>query len=93
MSTADKHFSSSNLWVPSKDCGFLSIPCWFHKKYDSGESDTYKANGSEFAIKYGSGSIEGFTSNDVLGIAGMSVRDVTFAEATKEPGLAFVLAG
>ncbi|KAL2002741.1 hypothetical protein VTN02DRAFT_6071 [Thermoascus thermophilus] len=78
---------SSNLWVPSSECG--SIACYLHSKYDSSESSTYKKNGSEFSIRYGSGSLSGFVSNDVLQIGDLKVKDQDFAEATSEPGLAF----
>ncbi|KAF8655275.1 hypothetical protein AX16_003175 [Volvariella volvacea WC 439] len=78
---------SSNLWVPSTKC--TSIACFLHTKYDSSRSSTYKANGTEFSIQYGSGSMEGFVSNDVLGIGDLVVRNQDFAEAVKEPGLAF----
>jgi len=33
--------------------------------------------------------MEGFVSNDVLNIGDLSVKNQDFAEATKEPGLAF----
>jgi len=78
---------SSNLWVPSKDC--TSIACFLHTKYDSSASSTYKANGTKFEIHYGSGSMEGFVSNDVLTIGDLHIKKQDFAEATKEPGLAF----
>ncbi|KAL2014216.1 hypothetical protein VTN00DRAFT_1741 [Thermoascus crustaceus] len=78
---------SSNLWVPSSECG--SIACYLHNKYDSSESSTYKKNGSEFSIRYGSGSLSGFVSNDVLQIGDLKVKNQDFAEATSEPGLAF----
>jgi len=78
---------SSNLWVPSTQC--TSIACFLHAKYDSGESTSYAANGTEFSIHYGSGSMEGFVSNDVLNIGDLCIRHQDFAEATKEPGLAF----
>jgi len=78
---------SSNLWVPSSKCS--SIACFLHQKYDSGQSSTYKANGSEFSIHYGSGSMEGFVSNDVLTIGDLRIPKQDFAEAVKEPGLAF----
>jgi len=78
---------SSNLWVPSKEC--TSIACFLHTKYDSSASSTYKANGTEFEIHYGSGSMEGFVSNDVLTIGDIEIKKQDFAEATKEPGLAF----
>ncbi|KAF8897570.1 aspartic peptidase domain-containing protein [Infundibulicybe gibba] len=78
---------SSNLWVPSSKC--TSIACFLHSKYDSSSSSTYKANGSEFSIQYGSGSMEGFVSSDDLSIGDITIKHQDFAEATKEPGLAF----
>lgn len=73
--------------MPSSECG--SIACYLHSKYDSSESSTYKKNGSEFSIRYGSGSLSGFVSNDVLQIGDLKVKNQDFAEATSEPGLAF----
>ncbi|PPJ49963.1 hypothetical protein CBER1_04703 [Cercospora berteroae] len=78
---------SSNLWVPSQECG--SIACYLHSKYDHGESSTYKKNGSSFAIRYGSGSLEGYVSQDTVQIGDLKIKDQLFAEATSEPGLAF----
>lgn len=78
---------SSNLWVPSSECS--SIACYLHSKYDSSASSTYKANGSEFEIRYGSGSLSGFVSQDVFQIGDLKVKHQDFAEATSEPGLAF----
>jgi saccharopepsin len=78
---------SSNLWVPSTRC--TSIACFLHAKYDATSSSTYKENGTAFAIQYGSGSLEGVISNDVLQIGDLRVKDQDFAESTKEPGLAF----
>lgn len=78
---------SSNLWVPLKDC--TSLACFLHAKYDHDESSTYKANGSEFAIQYGSGSLEGYVSQDTLSIGDLVIPNQGFAEATSEPGLAF----
>lgn len=78
---------SSNLWVPSQSCG--SIACYLHQKYDSSESSTYKKNGSSFEIHYGSGSLEGFVSQDTVSIGDLTIKNQDFAEATSEPGLAF----
>ncbi|ROV95556.1 hypothetical protein VSDG_05361 [Cytospora chrysosperma] len=78
---------SSNLWVPSSKC--TSIACYLHTKYESSASSTYKKNGSSFEIQYGSGSMKGFVSQDVLQIGDLTIKNQDFAEATQEPGLAF----
>lgn len=78
---------SSNLWVPSSECG--SIACYLHTKYDSSSSSTYKKNGTSFEIRYGSGSLSGFVSEDVMTIGDLKIKNQIFAEATEEPGLAF----
>jgi saccharopepsin len=78
---------SSNLWVPSTQC--TSIACFLHTKFDSSASSTYKPNGTTFSIQYGSGSMEGFVSRDHLTIGDITITNHLFAEAVKEPGLAF----
>lgn len=77
----------SNLWVPSQECG--SLACFLHAKYDHSTSSTYKKNGTEFKIQYGSGAMEGFVSQDLLTIGDLVIPNQDFAEATAEPGLAF----
>jgi len=78
---------SSNLWVPSTECG--SIACYLHQKYDSSASSTYKQNGSQFEIRYGSGEVKGFISEETLKIGDLKVKHQLFGEVTEEPGLAF----
>ncbi len=73
---------SSNLWVPSGTCTFC-----LKKKYYSGQSSTYIANGTSFAIQYGSGSLTGFLSTDDVTIGGITVNQQTFAEATGFPSI------
>lgn len=60
-----------------------------HNTYNSSLSATYKPNGTEFSIQYGSGAMDGFLSTDILGVAGVQVMDQTFAEAVNEPGVSF----
>lgn len=83
---------SSNLWVPSTQCGLLNIACKLHNKYDSNSSTTYIPDGQGFAIEYGSGSLSGFLSVDVLNFGGIDITNQTFAEALDEPGISFVTA-
>jgi len=83
---------SSNLWVPSSHCPISVIACDLHNKYNGAHSSTYVANGTAFAIQYGSGSMKGFLSQDTLNMGGLTVLRQGFAEATALPGLTFDVA-
>lgn len=78
---------SSNLWVPSTKC--WDVACLVHSRYDAWKSKTHKKNGTKFAIQYGTGSVAGVISHDVLTWGGLKVP-VDFGEAHKLPGLVFV---
>ncbi|CAN1165690.1 Aspartic proteinase A1 [Linum perenne] len=82
---------SSNLWVPSSKC-YFSISCLVHSKYRSSQSSTYKKNGKSAAIQYGTGSIAGFFSVDSVKVGNLVVKDQEFIEATREPGVTFLVA-
>ncbi|XP_017582738.1 PREDICTED: renin [Corvus brachyrhynchos] len=57
---------SANLWVPSYKCSPLYSACVSHSRYDSSKSRTYIANGTGFAIRYGTGSVKGVLSQDIV---------------------------
>ncbi|XP_047334471.1 cyprosin-like [Impatiens glandulifera] len=82
---------SSNLWVPSTKC-YFSVSCYFHSKYKSGLSSSYKKNGKSAEIHYGTGSIAGFFSQDHVSVGDLVVKSQDFIEATKEPGITFLAA-
>uniref|UniRef100_A0A8C8AMB6 renin n=1 Tax=Otus sunia TaxID=257818 RepID=A0A8C8AMB6_9STRI len=89
---------SANLWVPSYKCSPLYSACVSHSRYDSSKSRTYVANGTGFAIRYGTGSVKGFLSQDIVlgGPLGDLVSDIpiiqVFAEATALPAFPFIFA-
>ncbi|XP_020593223.1 phytepsin-like isoform X1 [Phalaenopsis equestris] len=82
---------SSNLWVPSAKC-YFSVACFFHSKYKSSKSSTYRKNGQSAAIQYGTGAVAGFLSQDHITVGDLLVKDQVFIEATKEPGVTFLVA-
>ncbi|KAK6149732.1 hypothetical protein DH2020_017257 [Rehmannia glutinosa] len=82
---------SSNLWVPSAKC-YFSVPCFFHSKYKSSQSSTYKKNGKSAAIQYGTGAISGFFSEDNVKVGDLVVKGQEFIEATREPSVTFLVA-
>ncbi|CAO2178893.1 unnamed protein product [Urochloa humidicola] len=82
---------SSNLWVPSSKC-YLSMACYFHERYKAGQSNSYKKNGKPASIRYGTGAISGYFSLDSVKIGDVVVRNQDFIEATKEPGITFMVA-
>jgi cathepsin D len=72
---------SSNLWVPSKGCTNCQTR---PHKYDSSASSTYVKNGESFALAYGTGSCNGFLSNDNVQLGGLTISNFTFGEVTTE---------
>ncbi|KAI4295931.1 hypothetical protein L6164_035924 [Bauhinia variegata] len=82
---------SSNTWVPSSKC-YFSVACYFHAKYRSEQSSTYRENGTSAAIQYGTGAISGFFSYDNVKVGDIVVKNQEFIEATREPGVTFLVA-
>ncbi|XP_053908334.1 cathepsin D-like [Cuculus canorus] len=83
---------SADLWVPSSRCCWIYLACWLHRRYRSTLSLTHRPNGTRFAISYGSGSLSGFLSVDILRVSNVSVPAQIFAEAVELPGFAFAAA-
>jgi len=80
---------SSNLWVYSSKCH--SVACLTHSKYNASKSDTYEADGQDFDITYGSGSVNGFVSRDVAKINGDITAKMGFGEIQKVDGKTFLV--
>jgi saccharopepsin len=61
------------LWIYSSQC--KSIPCWYHSTYNAEQSRTYKKNGKDFNITYGSGSVGGYVSEDTVVLGDVTASD------------------
>jgi len=75
---------SSNLWVPNTRPWVATT---HHNIYEHAKSSTYKANGTQFKIMYGSGPVSGYFSSDTVSFGGFSLPDFTFAEVNDYSGL------
>jgi hypothetical protein len=69
---------SSNLWVPGKKCNWHT--CWLHPRFDESKSKTFKADGREFKVSYGSGPVEGTFNSDTVKVGDVEVPNALFAE-------------
>jgi hypothetical protein len=76
---------SSNLWVSNIKPSIFSLSK--HNYYDHSLSSTYVANGTTFAIEYGSGPVAGEYSADTMSVGGVDIPGYTFAEADDVSGL------
>lgn len=53
-----------DLFLVLKKISKINVFSVLHNKYDSTKSSTYEKNGTDFEIRYGSGSMKGFLSTD-----------------------------
>jgi len=58
--------------VPGANC--TSSPCQNHQKFNGKKSSTYKAGTKTFSIQYGTGSMTGIVSQDVVSVAGVKIK-------------------
>ena len=56
-------------------------------RYQPSKSSTYQPNGTKYNIRYGSGPVSGFLSEDSVSVGGLVVKHQTFAEVTNVKGL------
>jgi len=85
---------SSNLWVPKVGCTHCGNALFGQKnKYDDSKSSSYKEDGGDFNIMYGSGSVSGFFSvDDVILADDITVSAQRFAEVQDAGGLGLAYA-
>ncbi|KAL1442138.1 hypothetical protein MTO96_030932 [Rhipicephalus appendiculatus] len=81
---------SADLWVPSARCPLESVACRAHDRYDCFGSETYTEHGRPFLISYGSGSVVGKISRDVVALGEYQVRNQHFGEAWTMIGDLFI---
>eukprot|EP01054_Gregarina_sp_Poly1_P002854 Gregarina_sp_Poly_1__2853@NODE_1797_length_3309_cov_939_133560_g1138_i1_p1_GENE_NODE_1797_length_3309_cov_939_133560_g1138_i1NODE_1797_length_3309_cov_939_133560_g1138_i1_p1_ORF_typecomplete_len497_score63_89Asp/PF00026_23/3_6e65TAXi_N/PF14543_6/4e11TAXi_N/PF14543_6/1_3e04_NODE_1797_length_3309_cov_939_133560_g1138_i12151705 len=75
---------SSNLWVPSNACAWS---CLGHAKYDAKKSTSAKHDGRGFQISYGSGSVAGNLTVDLLEVGPIADPEQTFGAISDASGL------
>ncbi len=64
---------AANLFFLPQTCPSSDVACQLHHKYNHKLSHTYVANGSAFSIQYGSGSMQGFVSEDTVTLGDLQV--------------------
>ncbi|CAA6671306.1 unnamed protein product [Spirodela intermedia] len=73
---------------PQKFVIFDAVACYFHSKYKAGQSRTYQKNGKSAEIRYGTGAISGFFSEDYTTVGDL-VLDILVAKFDGILGLGF----
>ena len=81
---------SANFWVPSANCAKRKRVSRFclqkRHHYDSSHSSSYSPVGRPFRIRYGSGFLSGYLSDDTIELGeGLVVKHQVFTEATDDP--------
>mmetsp|Transcript_20192 Transcript_20192/g.23275 ORF Transcript_20192/g.23275 Transcript_20192/m.23275 type:complete len:414 (+) Transcript_20192:34-1275(+) len=83
---------SSNLWVPDSTCtDFTASPsCQIQHRYLNTSSSTFvnscPVSSCELMLPYGSGTVYGTLSQDLVTVGGLKLPNTTFGRVTSEPG-------
>ena len=80
---------SSNLWVTSSLCP--SPECHSHASYSAKSSSSYRKVGYDIQVRFGTGEIEGFISEDTFTLGPLKVAGQSFGEITQENGQVFMV--
>lgn len=75
---------SANLWIPSIKC--RSFGCNRKNLYDSSKSNSYIKDGTKAKLTYGSGTVNGFFSSDLVTLGNLSIP-YKFIEVVDTDGL------
>ncbi|CAG8512813.1 1127_t:CDS:2, partial [Gigaspora rosea] len=70
---------SSNLWIPNSNC--TSNDCKNHRKFNSSNSPTYKPEGEDWIIAYGTGAASGITGIVNIQIGNITANEQIFGQA------------
>ena len=82
---------SSNLWVPDSTCSAASSPsCGVQNLYQNLSSSTFVKScpllRCELVLPYGSGTVLGEISQEVVTVGGLPLPNTSFGRVTLEPG-------
>lgn len=78
---------SSSLWVPSATMLQQEGLDVMHEGFKGYNSSTFKIDGADFSIVYGSGPVSGILVSDVVSIGKLVLHNYTFAEVSQTQGL------
>jgi len=74
---------SSNFWLPSSSCEGAGN----RRLFKTQESSTFVKSSKKINIQYGKGAVAGVVGQDHVHIAGLDVKNVSFAQLTKITGM------
>ncbi|CAG8828419.1 16911_t:CDS:2, partial [Gigaspora margarita] len=67
---------SSNLWIPNNDCTVEA--CQNHERFNSSQSPTFKPEGQNCEITYGTGTATGITGKNNIQIGSITANEQFF---------------